>query len=872
MSPSKQLTDHSRLQFGPKNSTIWLVAIVGLSISFAALLLIQQQLEAHKMLDFEWVAHNRIRALSHGIDNSMLAVTTLQDHVIASGGVDDDEFRMFAESLLDRYRGVQALMWAPLVKGSERHKFEDSLLQDKKGFRISESGGHFETITAAERAEYYPVSHVVPKQHDSIPAGFDLGSIPRFAKTLARARDQNRIEVSGRIAYPAPQGGIEYGFMVASPVFGGNAALQTTEQRRASLSGFVVGFFRLGNLTNAAISLLEPRGVEILILDESAPIEERFLHFYASRLSPRNIGADDYEDWWNNPKEAKVAERVQVADRRLAIICGRTDLFRSAAAFQEGPWIVLVAGLLFTLLLSFYLVRIRENIRQRSAMELQLMEREELFRQMTETVDEAFWATAANGGELLYLSPAYGKLLGIANGVRRPSLLDTAYPEDRQMLSEALQRIDREVDDTEVIHRIQRADGVLRWVRTRGFAVRDADGVIFRLVGFMEDITERKLADEALRESEAKLRDLFQQSPDIIMTVDHQGKILLMNRSVPALPAERAVGRSSLALMPRDFRKWFRKALKKVFRKGITRQFQYSADDGTYWEGRIVPICSAEGPVTAAMVIAGDVTEKRNLESQALHNARLASIGVLAAGVAHEINNPNNAIQFNASLVSRAWHDITPILREYYEENGDFALGGLPFSEARDNFPRLMSEISRNSDRIRRIVQNLKHMSRQDTGELSENVDIQQVLEEAVMILHNQIQKFTDVCTLEVPDGLPVVQGNSQQLEQVFINVLLNALQALPDRTHGVHITAGLDAGEDALWVAIRDEGRGISERDLGRLTEPFFSTRSDTGGTGLGLSISRSIIERHAGSMSFKSVLGSGTTVTIRTPTIHHA
>ena len=163
-------------------------------------------------------------------------------------------------------------------------------------------------------------------------------------------------------------------------------------------------------------------------------------------------------------------------------------------------------------------------------------------------------------------------------------------------------------------------------------------------------------------------------------------------------------------------------------------------------------------------------------------------------------------------------------------------------------------------------------MSRQDTGELSENVDIQQVLEAAVMILHNQIQKFTDVCTLEVPDGLPAVQGNSQQLEQVFINVLLNALQALPDRTKGVHISAGFDADDGMLWVAIRDEGSGISERDLGRLTEPFFTTRTDAGGTGLGLSISRSIVERHGGSMSFESVLGSGTTVTIRLPAIHQA
>lgn len=863
------MTDPSRLLLGPENSVIWLVAIIGLSLSFTSMLLMRQQLEAHNILDFEWVARNRIRALNHGIDNSMLAVITLRDHVIASGGVGGKEFRLFAGSLLDRYRGVQALIWAPRVKEAERDRFEASIAQHKKGFHISEGSGHFELLPAAEREEYYPASHIAPEQFDSVPAGFDLGSIPRFADALSRARDKGRMEASGRIAYPTSLGGTEYGFMVASPVYGGDKPVETIHQRRENLVGFVVGFFRLANLTNAAISLLEPRGVEILILDESAPMAERFLHFYTSRIAPSKIGADEYERWMSDPDEAKVVERVQIADRQLAIVCGRTSMFRSAEAFQEGPWMVLIAGLLFTTLLSFYLARIRENIRQRSSMELQLVEREELFRQMTETVDEAFWSTAVNEGELLYLSPAYGKMLGITSDIQRQSLLDAAYTEDRMILSEALQRISQEGGDIEVIHRIQRVDGMLRWVRTRGFAVRNRDDKIYRLVGFIEDITERKLADEALRESEAKLRDLFQQTPDIIMTVDHHGKILLMNRSIPALPAERAVGRNSLALMPRDFRKWFRKALKKVFRKGATRQFQYSADDGTYWAGRILPISSNEGLVTAAMVIAGDVTEKRNLEAQALRNARLASIGVLAAGVAHEINNPNNAIQFNATLISRAWHDITPILNEYFEVHGNFALGGMSFSEARDSFPQLLSGIAGNSDRIRRIVHNLKHMSRQDAGEITEKVDIQQVLEETVMILHNQIQKFTDSCSLDVPDGLPVVQGNSQQLEQVFINILLNALQALSDRTKAVHIDAGYDADLSELRVSIRDQGRGISERDLGQLTEPFFTTRTDVGGTGLGLSISRSIVERHGGSMSFESVLGSGTTVTIRIPTL---
>jgi signal transduction histidine kinase len=271
--------------------------------------------------------------------------------------------------------------------------------------------------------------------------------------------------------------------------------------------------------------------------------------------------------------------------------------------------------------------------------------------------------------------------------------------------------------------------------------------------------------------------------------------------------------------------------------------------------------------VTAAMVVATDVTEKRNLEQQALRNARLASIGVLAAGVAHEINNPNNSIAFNASLVSRAWQDVTPILRDYADEHGDFSLGGISFSEANETFPELLSEISRNSTRIKRIVENLKHMARQDTGRLTERVDIQQVLEATMMVLHNQIQKHTDACILEVPDNLPSVKGSSQQLEQVFINILLNALQSLPDRRRGVCVRAGLSEARDQLEITVVDQGEGIPERDLGRLTEPFFTTRSDTGGTGLGLSITRSIIEKHGGSLRFESELDKGTTVTIKLP-----
>lgn len=849
--------------FKAEHYAVWLVAIIGVSLSLAALWLINLQLEAHKRLDFEWVAHNRIRAIGHGIDNAISAVSTIHDFYQVSDHREQKEFQRFADLLLNRYPAIQELLWISRETASDSSDStasEPDVVIKEKSEQLHLKGANtpFYFTNAAQKLNPGHMPALSPEMKTVL------------THSLEQAWSGRRMVASGRVVLARNEGQPIYGVLLALPVFSQPLADDLPDRVEDILHGFAVGVFQLYELINSSIVLLEPRGVEILLLDDTAESHFRYLNFYSSRLSPREMDELHFQAWLNNDSESKVEEIIQVADRNWRIVCGRTESFLSAEAFKQTPWVALVAGLLFTVLLSFYLMRMEENEQTRALMQMQLVEREELFRQMTETVDEVFWAATPDGKKLLYLSPAYERIFGDPDiTFDHAQALINAFPlDDRVRLLSAIRRIGQGAESADVVHRIMRKDGSTRWVRTRGFPVVNERSEIYRLVGFAEDITEKKLADEALIESEAKLRDMFQQSPDIIMTVDKRGKILLMNRSIPTLPAERAVGRSSLALMPYEFRKWFRRSLKKVFRKGVTRQFEYSARDGTYWEGRIVPINSNETP-QAAMVIATDVTEKRKLELQAQRNARLASIGVLSAGVAHEINNPNNAIQFNSTLVSRAWRDIEPILAEYHAQQGDFALGGLSYAEARETFPQLLTEITKNSDRIRRIVENLKHMARQDTGKLEEQVDLQQVLESTMMILHNQIMKHTDVCTLKVPDNLPAIKGNSQQLEQVFINVLLNALQSLPSRERGVHMLAKTSSDQQHLEIVIQDEGTGISKHDLGRLTEPFFTTRTESGATGLGLSITRSIIERHGGTLKFDSKLGAGTTLTIKFPII---
>ncbi len=359
---------------------------------------------------------------------------------------------------------------------------------------------------------------------------------------------------------------------------------------------------------------------------------------------------------------------------------------------------------------------------------------------------------------------------------------------------------------------------------------------------------------------------MFYQSPDTIKTVDSTGQILFINRSLPNLSAEEAIGRDSIALMPPDYQKKYQKSLKRLFKGGKEQHFQYTTDGSDWWDLRMSPMWR-EDVVMGAMVIETDVTEKRARQAQAVRSARLASLGVLAASVAHEINNPNSAIQSNTSILARMFDDALPIIRQYNEENGEFMLGGMPASRALDTVPRLVGDIKRSAHRIEQIVGNLKHVVRHDKGDLSQDVELSEVLEAAVSILRNKINEHTDNFTMDVPETLPLIKGNGQQLEQVFINAIVNALEALPDRSHGVHVAAVEEETGEYVRVIVRDDGIGIAEENMGKLTEPLYTTKVGSGGTGLGLSISNAIVRDHQGKMEFDSEQGKGTVVTIRLP-----
>jgi signal transduction histidine kinase len=272
--------------------------------------------------------------------------------------------------------------------------------------------------------------------------------------------------------------------------------------------------------------------------------------------------------------------------------------------------------------------------------------------------------------------------------------------------------------------------------------------------------------------------------------------------------------------------------------------------------------------------LALEVTErKRALEELRLHQDKLiqadkmTSLGILVAGVAHEINNPNGLILLNMPIIREVYQDTEEILETRYHEQGDFTLGGLPYSRMRNEVPHLLEEMQEGANRIKRIVEELKDFARQDTAAATDPVDFNGIVQAAVRLVDSSIRAATNRFEASYAPDLPMIRGNAQRIEQVVVNLLLNACQALPDTERRITLVTFNDPGADAVVLRLSDEGTGIAPEHIPHLTDPFFTTKRETGGTGLGLSVSASIVKEHDGSLEFESDPGRGTTVTLTLP-----
>ena len=382
-------------------------------------------------------------------------------------------------------------------------------------------------------------------------------------------------------------------------------------------------------------------------------------------------------------------------------------------------------------------------------------------------------------------------------------------------------------------------------------------------------VAEMEQSAEALRQKEAFNFALFQHSPLPATVVDRSGLVVKSNlarrqsgEELPALGSRLYEGTEG------QYEVDMRAALEKAIASGEAAAIPEQRH-GDRW----VAVTIAPFP-GGAIVTARDVTARRRAEEesrrqqqQLIHAHKMVALGTLVSGVAHEVSNPNNIMILSTSALRKIVDNLLPVLDEYRKLNGDFSVGSRPYAEIRQEIPELVDTIGRAAERIKTLVNDLKDFARKDIAERTESVDVNKVVKASVTLLSALIRRATDSFHEHYSDDVPPVEGKGQRLEQVVVNLLTNACQALPEKDRAIRVTTRFDQASRRVIVQVRDEGVGIPPAHLPRVTDPFFTTKHDTGGTGLGLSISQNIIEAHGGTLAFESKVGQGTTVTISLP-----
>ncbi len=254
-------------------------------------------------------------------------------------------------------------------------------------------------------------------------------------------------------------------------------------------------------------------------------------------------------------------------------------------------------------------------------------------------------------------------------------------------------------------------------------------------------------------------------------------------------------------------------------------------------------------------------------QKQLLHADKMTSLGILVAGVAHEINNPNGLIQLSLPQLNKAYRDMEPILDSYHEQNGEFKLGWFPYSRMKEEIPKILHEMLDSSNRIKRIVEDLKDFARRNDSGLDDKVDLNEVTRSALRLMDNALRKATNHFKVDYGVSLPHFRGNGHRIEQVIVNLVLNACQALTSKEQAIVLRTYALKQAGMVTLEVRDEGCGIDADTLERMTDPFFTTKRESGGTGLGLSVSDGIIKDHQGQMEFVSQPGEGLRVRVLLP-----
>lgn len=424
------------------------------------------------------------------------------------------------------------------------------------------------------------------------------------------------------------------------------------------------------------------------------------------------------------------------------------------------------------------------------------------------------------------------------------------HPEDRERVGKILAEAVEKIIPFDFEYRVVRRDGSVRHVESLGEPVCDGTGRVVKLVGTLVDITERKQAEEALRESETRLRAILDTAVDGIITINENGLIESMNAAAERLFGYRAdemIGENVQLFMPWPHRNrhdayianYVKTGEKKII--GIGREVVGQRKDGSTFPLHISVSEFFLGERRMFTALVRDITEQKALQEQSLQTERFAIIGKMAAKVAHEIRNPLSSISLNAELL----------------EDEIASHGSTNNEEAKSLIESMIREI----DRVTSLTDEYLQFSRFPESRPTKG-NFRELINEIMEFLVSELKRQN--IDFEFRDSNPTFEVciDRTQFRRVLLNIIRNAIESMPE---GGRLTIWTEKTERSGVINITDTGAGIPEEKVDHIFEPFFTTK--TFGTGLGLAITQQIVHEHGGQILCESKVGEGTTFRVEIP-----
>jgi len=259
----------------------------------------------------------------------------------------------------------------------------------------------------------------------------------------------------------------------------------------------------------------------------------------------------------------------------------------------------------------------------------------------------------------------------------------------------------------------------------------------------------------------------------------------------------------------------------------------------------------------------------KECQQQLQQAQKMETLGTLVAGVAHEINNPINLIMYNLPLIQKVWLDLLPVLMAHKDQDPDHKFGGFTYDFIEDNLPQLIADMDMAANRVAKIVADLKNFSRQSNVAEINPIQVNTAVRNALRLAQTTLRKSGVQLELDLIENLPLIEGNLQSIEQILLNIIINAIQAIDHDQGMLKILTGFQINDGRIYIRISDNGKGISPMISDKIFLPFVTDKQAEGGTGLGLSVTYSLVKAHEGEISFQSRPGEGTTFSVYLPTL---